>query len=179
MNIRPCRHRQSSPSTRNQSRPLGRRFFLARIGLLLVLCGVVAACGRPEDPARVQLRERLTQKPQLSNEELTRVRDEVGKAIAGRKVRLKEDGAARDLNEEQRAVILGMLAEPAGLFDEGLRQEANGTVRILNAPGESLNPEIEASRKLWIDIQTFQPRRFEFAYAFPGNGDYAFDLVVE
>ena len=179
MNIRLCLHRQtSSLSKRNENSAIGRRF-PARIGLLLLICGVMAACARPEDPARVQLRERLKQKPQLSSEDLTRVRDEVGKAIAGRKVRLKEDGAARDLNEEQRAVILGMLAEPAGLFDEGLRQEANGTFRILNAPGESLNPEIEASRKLWIDLQTFQPRRFEFAYAFPGNGDYAFDLVVE
>jgi hypothetical protein len=155
------------------------RHLTRRIVWVLLLCGAVAACGRPEDPARVQLRERLRQKPQLSTEDLTRVRTEVGKAIAGRKVRIKEGAVARDLNEEQRAVVLGMLTEPAGLFDEGLREEANGTFRILNAPGESTNPEIEASRRLWIDIQTFLPRRFEFAYAFPGNGDYAFDLVVE
>jgi hypothetical protein len=155
------------------------RHLTRRIVWVLLLCGAVAACGRPEDPARVQLRERLRQKPQLSTEDLTRVRTEVGKAIAGRKVRIKEGAVARDLNEEQRAVVLGMLTEPAGLFDEGLHEEANGTFRILNAPGESTNPEIEASRRLWIDIQTFLPRRFEFAYAFPGNGDYAFDLVVE
>ena len=43
-------------------------------------------------------------------------------------------------------MVLGMLTEPAGLFDEGLREEANGTFRILNAPGESANPEIEASQ---------------------------------
>ena len=39
--------------------------------------------------------------------------------------------------------------------------------------------QIEAFRRLWVDVETFLPRRFEFAYAFPGFGDYSYDLVVE
>jgi hypothetical protein len=139
---------------------------------------VVAGCAR-EDPARAALRERLKQTNPLSNEELGHLRDEVGRTIANKHVRIKEGAATREFDEGQRYVVLGMLTEPAGMFDEGLRQEAGTTIRVLNSPGESANAEIEASRRMWIDIETFLPRRFEFTYAFPGNGDYAFDLAVE
>jgi hypothetical protein len=155
---------------------------IARIGprvvLALLTSIVIAACAR-EDPARTALRERLKQTTPLSNEELGRVRDEVGRAIADKHVRIKEGGATHEFDERQRYVVLGMLTEPAGMFDEGLRQEAGTTVRVLNSPGESDNAEIEASRRMWVDIETFLPVRFEFTYAFPGNGDYAYDLAVE
>ena len=154
----------------------------ARMGpravLVLLTSIVVASCAR-EDPARTALRERLKQTMPLSNDELGRVRDEVGRAIADKHVRIKEDAATHDLDERQRYVVLGMLTEPAGMFDEGVRQEAGTTIRVLNSPGESDNAEIEASRRMWVDIETFLPVRFEFTYAFPGNGDYAYDLAVE
>jgi hypothetical protein len=50
---------------------------------------------------------------------------------------------------------------------------------VLNAPAKSNNAEYEASRKLWIDVQTFLPQRFEFVYGVAGLGDYAFDLAIE
>jgi hypothetical protein len=147
--------------------------------VLLLACGVLVSCTRPEDPARRALRERLQQPPQLSSEELGRFREEIGKTIAGKTVRIREAGSARTVDEQQRTVILGMLTDPAGLFDEGLRNESGVTVRVLNAPGISTQPEIEAARRLWVDVATFVPKRFEFAYAFPGFGDYAFDLAFE
>lgn len=151
----------------------------ARAVPVLLVSVAMLACGRPEDPARVELRERLKQTTSLSNEELGRVRNEVGRAIEGKQVRIKEGAATREVNEEQRSVVLGMLTYPAGMYDEGLRQDGGTTFRVLNAPGESTNFEIEASRKLWIDVETFLPRRFEFVYAFPGYGDYSYDLIVE
>jgi hypothetical protein len=147
-------------------------------GWLLLFLWVASACGRPEDPATVALRARLNQQPQLSSDELTRLRQQVSSAIAGKQVLIRDGASTRSLDEQQRATVLGMLTEPAGMFDEGLRQQSGATFRVLNSPADSANPEIEASRRLMIDVTTFLPRRFEFAYAFAGYGDYGFDLVV-
>lgn len=151
----------------------------ARVASLLLTCLALVSCGRPEDPARTELRQRLTQKPSLSSEELARVRNEVGEAIVGKHIRIMEGEAAHELDEDQRTVVLGMLTNAAGMYDEGLRQESGTTFRILNAPGVSPHAEIEAARKLWIEVETFLPRRFDFVYAFPGYGDYSFNLAVD
>ena len=151
----------------------------ASVTLWLLACVLLSACGRGEGPGAVALRPRLAQDARLSSEELDHLRDEIGRAIAGKTVRIKEGAAVRTMTEEERTVILGMLTEPAGMFDEGVRREGSVTVRVLNAPGRSLNSEIEATRRLSIDVQTLLPRRFQFAYAFPAYGDYAFDLIVD
>jgi hypothetical protein len=151
---------------------------MARVLALLSTCLIALACGPAEDPARAELRERLKQESPLSNEDLARVRDEVGKAMAG-KTFLKEGAATPELDAAEREVVFGMLTDPAGMFDEGLRTKSGTTFRVLNAPGLSGNAEIEASRRLLVDVETFLPARFEFFYAFPGYGDYSFDLVVD
>ena len=145
---------------------------------LISACGLLSAC-TGEDPATVALRGRLAQEARLSSEELSRLREEIGRAVAGKTVRIKEGAAVRVMTEEERTVVLGMLTEPAGMFDEGVRQEGPMTVRVLNAPGRSLNSEIEATRRLSVDVQTLLPRHFQFAYAFPGYGGYEFDLIVD
>ena len=146
--------------------------------LLVSACGLLSACGG-EDPGKVALRARLAQDARLSSEELGRLRDEIGRTMAGKTVRIKEGAAVRELTDEERSVIFGMLTEPAGMYDEGVRREGPATSRVLNAPGRSLNSEIEASRRLSVDVQTLLPRRFQFVNAFPGYGDYTFDLVVD
>ena len=133
----------------------------------------VTACGEREDPARARLRERLRQEATLSAEELGRFRSEIEKAIADRTF-LKE--GSQPLDDDERDVVLGMIADPVGVYDEGLGTRDAATCRILNAPGRSSSAEIEAYRRLWIDVETFLPVRFEFAHAFPGYGEYAFDL---
>ena len=151
----------------------------AYCALWLLACVLLSACGRGEDPGKVALRARLAQDARLSSEELSRLREEIGRALTGKTVRIKEGAAVREMTDEERTVILGMLTEPAGMYDEGVRREGSATFRVLNAPGRSLNAEIEASRRLSVDVQTLLPRRFQFDYAFPGYGDYAFDLVIE
>jgi hypothetical protein len=145
---------------------------------LFVACALATACGRAEDPRRAELRARLKQEQPLSAEELGRVREEVGRTIAGKKFVIKEDGAVQDLDDERRTAAFGMLTYAAGMFDEGLRMRQGRTYRVLNAPGESLNLEIEATRRLWIDVDSLLPGRFEFAYAAPSPNDYSFDLDV-
>lgn len=147
--------------------------------LLGAVCLGLAACARPEDPARVELRERLRQEAQLSPDELDRLRAEVSRTMGDAAVEIREGTATRPLQPEQRVVVLGMLEDPLGLFDEGPRREGDETFRVLNAPGVAPSSEIDAARRLWIDVETFLPRRFEFSYNFQSPDNYAFDLLVD
>jgi hypothetical protein len=161
----------------------GRRFNRAtRLlwrSIVLASAGAGVGCSAPEDPARVTLRERLRDERRLSDDELAQVRTVIAHAIDGKVVRAREGTETRELKGEERGEVFNMLEHPEGLFDEGLRRESDGLVRVLNAPGKSNNAEIEASQRLWIDVETLSPRRYLFQYAFPGYGDVAFDLIVQ
>jgi hypothetical protein len=107
-----------------------------------------------------------------------RVFEEVSRALQGKTIRIVRGSTATDLGEAERDVVLGMLADRTGVFDEGLRSGGGRQARVFNAPGQSNNPEIEASRRLFVDVETFLPLRFEFAYAFPSPDDNSYDLQV-
>ncbi len=144
----------------------------------LLLCAGTSACAPPADPARAALSDRLKQETRLSDEELGRFRDEVARAVAEKTFYIEEGTATRELRGEQRATVFSVLSNPAGVYDEGLRREGPSTLRVLNGPGRSMNAEIEASQRLWVDVETLLPIRYQFAYAFPGYGDYALELVT-
>jgi hypothetical protein len=149
-----------------------------RVGSCLLLALLAVGCTRPENPARAALRARLKLDAQLTNGELAQLRDEVKRTIAGQRFRIKEGAATRDLSLEQQAMLFQMLSDPAGMFDEGLRRGSGAALRILNAPGRSNSAEIEASQRLFIDVETLQPQRYQFDYAFPSADDFALDLVA-
>jgi len=146
--------------------------------ILCVLSFVAASCAAPEDPARVELRNRLKQQTVLTDEELGRVVTEVSKSIGDKPVKINQDGVTKDMDAEQRSVVLGMFENRMGMYDEGLKDVGGRTVRVLNAPGISQYMEYSAMRRIMVDVETFLPRRFEFSYEFQGMGDYGFDLVV-
>ena len=152
---------------------------LRRALAIVLTCAALSACATPEDPARVALRGLLTQEARLSDEDLGRFREVIRLSMTGVGVRVNDGAGLRELSVDERAVVFGMLTDPAGMFDEGMRQVDGVRSRVLNAPGESADMEIEASRRLWVDVETFLPRRFDFTYAFAGHGDYSFQLVVE
>lgn len=145
----------------------------------ILLALIAAACAKPEDPARIELRARLKQQTLLSDEELVRVTDEVRGTIGDKPVRYTQDAETKELDKTQRDVVLGMLTNRVGLYDEGLKDVGGRTLRVLNAPGLSQFPEYSAARRLLVDVETFLPRRFEFSYEFQGMGDYAYDLEIE
>jgi hypothetical protein len=149
-------------------------------GAALILLATIslASCTPGEDPARTQLRSRLKQQTPLSADEIGRVFDEVSRTLQGKTVRIARGSTATDLEAAERDVVLGMLTDRTGVFDEGLRSGGGRQARVFNAPGQSNNPEIEASRRLFVDTETFLPLRFEFAYAFPSPDDYEYDLEV-
>jgi hypothetical protein len=152
----------------------------ALLGLVPVLLAGLAlsTCAPPEDPARAELRARLKQSDSLSSEELGRVLDETGRTLDGKTIRIKLDGAVQDLVEPQREAVLGILTHRAGVFDEGVRMTDGATLRVINAPGRASNAELDAARRLLIDVETLLPRRFEFSSGVAAD-EYAFDLVID
>jgi hypothetical protein len=152
---------------------------LRRIAVIFVWLIGFAACGRVENPQRAELRARLAVEEQLSPAEIARVFEQVGQTLEGKTVRVARGATTTDLSAAERDVVLGMLSDRAGVFDEGLRSGGGRRARVFNAPGISNNPEIEASRRLFVDVETFLPLRFEFAYAFPSPDDYTLDLMVK
>ena len=72
--------------------------------------------------------------------------------------------------------MLGLLTDPAAVYDAGPKTEGNATWRGLKAGGTPVHSEVDATQTLWIDVETFEPRRYEFEYSMPGQGDYSYDL---
>jgi uncharacterized tellurite resistance protein B-like protein len=146
---------------------------------LLVTVVLAAATFQPaDDAARVAFRARLKQAQRLSGEEMTRLFEEIGRATTGKVLRARRGALTMELDQKQRAEVFGMLADPSAVYDGGARVEAGVTMRALSAGGTPPNSEVEATQRLWIDGETFLPRRYELAFALPGLGDYSYDLVV-
>lgn len=141
---------------------------------------LLVGCGASEPQVPAALRERLHQETRLTDAELGQVRLEVGRRVGDRAIRLTEGGTSRVLDAEERRGVLEVVTLDAGVFDEGVRREGTTTFRVLNGPARSTNAEIEASQRLWVDADTLLPRRYEFAYAFPGVGeDRVYELTIE
>ncbi len=145
---------------------------------VILVCVILAACGPAEDPARVALRQRLAQEATLSAAELGQLVAEVNRGRAGKTFHAKDGDTTRALGAEQQDLVFGMLSDPVGMFDEGRRESEGRSYRILNAPGPSSNAEIEVIRRLWIDVETLLPGRFQFNYAFPNPDDYTLELIA-
>lgn len=141
---------------------------------------LLVGCGSSEPQVPAALRERLHQETRLTDAEVGQVRLEVGRRVGDRAIRLTEGGTSRVLDAEERRGVLEVVTLDAGVFDEGVRREGTTTFRVLNGPARSTNAEIEASQRLWVDADTLLPRRYEFAYAFPGVGeDRVYELTIE
>src|SRR4029079_6864764 len=67
---------------------------------VLALC---VACRPAEDPMRGELRARLKQETRLTPTEIHTLFEQIGPAIADRKVSVKEGALTRTLNDEQRS----------------------------------------------------------------------------
>lgn len=145
----------------------------------LVLALTVSGCGKPEDPARLALRARLKQGARLSTEELSGLLDEARRSLVGKTVRYRQNDVTAELDPDQRKVVLGMLDDRNGVYDEGLQTSDNARTRVINAPGDSIDAEYVTIRRLWIDVDTFLPRHFELTNDVARTGGYSLDLLVD
>jgi hypothetical protein len=149
-------------------------------GTLLVLCVcVAAACRSPAERARAEFSARLSRETRLTKEERSRLFTEIGRAIEGKTFRRQQGAVKRELDGAQSEAMLSMLVEPDAVYDLGLRADGTATLRGLESGATPVHSEVDAKQVLWIDIDTFVPKRYEFTYSMPGLGDVSYDLLVE
>jgi hypothetical protein len=147
------------------------------------LCVIVAlvaanvACWLPEDRARAGFRARLMKSERLSDQELWRLAQLAVEAIGDKSARAQADGISRPLESRERAAAFALLAGDIPLEDAGVRASGNTTLRGLSGPGTPIRSEIDAQQTLWIDVDTFLPRRYELTFSLAGQGDSAYDLM--
>jgi hypothetical protein len=123
------------------------------------------------------MRSRLKQPSRLSADEIHQVFNQIAPVIAGRRVFVRQGALTRMLDDQERASVLGMLSDPAAVYDAGMKVDGNSIWRGLRTGGTPAMSELDANQTLWVDADTFTPRRYEFEYSSPGFGDYAYDLT--
>jgi len=150
---------------------------MRRATCLLIV--VTALACQHEDPARAAMRVRLKQDTRLAPDEIRALFETIAPVIAGKNLTVQQGALTRALDEEQRTSVLGMLSDPGAVYDAGLRLEGKNVWRGLTTGGTAALSELDAMQTLWIDVESFVPRRYEYEYSSPGFGDYAYDLTFE
>jgi hypothetical protein len=147
-----------------------------RIIWLLTVATSLVAC-HTEDPSRVAMRARLKHENRLTPDEIRAFFDQIAPMVADKKLTVKQGALTRALDDEQRTNVLGMLSDPGSVYDGGLNVDGNNRWRGLKTGGTTPTSELDATQTLWVDVDSFVPKRYEFEYSSPGFGDYAFDLT--
>ena len=144
----------------------------------IVLTGMAlsAACQSSEGKARAAFSARLKLETSLTPTEIHEFFEYIAPAIAGKTLNVRQGAVSRVLDERQRLEVLGILSDPAAVYDGGLKTVGMARWRGLTAGATPAQSEIDAMQTLWIDVDTFVPQRYEFAYSMPGFGDYQYDL---
>src|SRR5262245_59938376 len=123
--------------------------------LVLAWCVLAIGCESPEDATRAQFRERLQASTPLNHPEIDQLVSYTLAAIGGRQIRIREQGAVRELDAKGRSEVLAVLAGGAPVSDAVLRSTDNRTLRGIEGPGTPVRSELDAAQTLWIDIETF------------------------
>ena len=142
---------------------------------VLTVVAALAAC-HSEDPSRAAMRGRLKLEARLTPDEIRQFFQFIAQEIANKKLSATQGALTRALDDQERASVLGLLSEPDAVYDAGMRSMGMTTLRGLKTGATPVLSELDATQTLWIDVDTFVPRRYEFEYSSPGFGDYAYDL---
>lgn len=146
---------------------------------LIVAAPATAACRSKADRLRDEFKVRLKTSAPLSRSELTRLMDETNRAMEGRKIRFVSNGVSHEPDEQERAAVLAVLHGQSSVEDGGVRDGNGATLRGVAGPATPVNSELEAIASVWVDVDTFLPRRYEFSYGQSASGDYAYDITFE
>ena len=124
------------------------------------------------------MRSRLKEERRLTPDEIRALFDQIAPGIGDKTLSVRQGAVTRELSAEERTLVLGLLSDPGSVYDEGLRREGTSIWRGLTTGATPALSELDAMQTLWIDADSFLPRRYEFAYSSPGFGDYAYDLIL-
>ena len=149
-----------------------RRAWLVGFVFLLTLA---SACAGPDAAIKARLRE---PRP-LTRDEIAHTLAAVNRAMGGRLPLLRQGAVTRQMDEKERSAVFNVLADARDLEDVGPKTRDAAPMRGLRAPATSPQSEIEAMATVWIDAATLLPRRYEYAYAMPGLGDFSYDLTFD
>jgi hypothetical protein len=156
-----------------------RRFGSGAILFVAALSLSTVACRSADDVAKDALRARLRQEVRLTTPEIQQLFEAVAPVIAEKTIRVREGAVTHELTAEQRSRVLEVLTDATAVYDAGVRAEAGSTWRGITGGATPPTSEIDALQTLWIDVTSFVPRRYEFAYSTPGLGDVTYDLTFE
>src|SRR5262245_50808112 len=126
------------------------RLKLDTTALVLASCLLAIGCESPEDATRTRFRERLQASTPLTHPELNQLVSLTLAAIGGRPLRIREQGAIRELDAKGRAEVLAVLGGGPPVSDAGLRSADNRTLRGIEGPGTPVQSELDAAQTLWI-----------------------------
>lgn len=144
------------------------------LGVICVLV-LASACAGPDSP----IKARLQSPTKLTQDEIGQTLAGINRAMGGRVPLLRQGAVTRQMDEKERNAVFNVLADPRDLEDMGIRTVDGAARRGLRAPATSPQSEIEAVATVWIDVGTLLPRRYEYAYAMPGFGDFSYDLTFD
>jgi hypothetical protein len=148
---------------------------MTRAGRFALCFTLVSACAGPD----AAVRTRLQSPSKLAQADISQLLPAVNRAMGGRPPLLRQGAVTRPMDEKERNAVFNVLADASDLEDVGLKTIGGAATRGLRAPATSPQSEIEAMATLWIDIGTLLPRRYEYAYAMPGFGDFSYDLTFD
>ena len=151
--------------------PKARTLWLAVV--VVLACG---ACRSEAERLRGEFKERLKTAAPLSPAELTRFMDETNRAMEGKKMRFVSNGVSHEPSEQERAAVVTLLHGRISVEDAGVRDGSGTAWRGIAGPATPVNSELEAVATVWVDVESFLPRRYEFSYGQVGHGDYSFDI---
>ena len=146
---------------------------------VIVALGLLTACRASEDPARAAFRTRLKQDARLTPDELRRFAAEAGQAVGQKTLKVSKGGIVQVAEKDQRLAILGVLADPGDAYEADIRKDGATVLRGIASNITPALAEIDTIQTLWIDVDTFLPRRYEVTHSVPGFDDASYELIVE
>jgi hypothetical protein len=143
----------------------------------IIATAAITACRSETDRMRGQFTDRLRQPAPLTPLELSHLIDESSRAMDGRQMRFVSRGVSHEPSEQERAALVTLLHGQISVEDGGVRDRNGAALRGVSGPATPVNSELEAIASVWVDVDTFLPRRYEFSYGQSGAGDYAYDIT--
>lgn len=161
---------------------MGVKWWIVAAGLAACLTALAAIPANGQAPSAADasaFKTRVTLTAALSQDDLARLVEEVGRALEGRAVHVREGSLTRRITDGERLGVFAMLMGRLPVADAGPKVIEGSAVRGIRAPATPPNSEVDASQFLWVDVLTLLPKRYELSFSVPGMGDGFVDFTYD